>query len=911
MRWLYNFSRIKYFIVFLSVISITNHVNAQSTLLQKGKDNFTFFTLQKTYTDIAKINALTPKTYRNNPDFGKCLNDSAQWYEQIDKRTLKSRTYVAGDNRVIFEYGYDNLNYVDEKGWMRAVDTKLKPSVNGWSAQQQETPVYLYPDASTALSVGHNEEMIFNKNVQFNGTNISTDDYTVGDNGMYIKNAITGIDKIIRFGRGRIESDYHINQPLKINGDLVVSEDIILPAGYTITENENYNKGGDRRGSLIVNGPDSKIVAEIQAPVCYDNSRNSIIGSYHIQKQTGGYKLEVDVPSSWLNNAACQYPVTIDPVITGRTSVWPIGNGVINSCYNSILVPPANGMDTGSIQVTIPAGVTITNFYVQGGFYTPVLAVEHGSSWFWTSCGDSLYTIPLQDADTSLHGYSYLNLIDFLSVATAFLCCFQPSCDSQTFRFTMAIVRNDSSRGGCDSTYLYYDPNNNDNHPFEAYIVGQTVTSNNSEWSITPLPLCGNDCDITLNVAANYGVPPYKVTHPWSTDTATFGDYTSSCTSSGNVKLALTVPNCPVAACTTPNLTIPPPKITDACGDTVIGLLPRTITLKTVPNVTATPDSQTICSGTNVNIALSSCDSPATTYLWMSSEGKDGTGTPINNVANNNTANNVTVTYTVIPSVSGCAGNPTVFPVTVTPFTISVIPATDSICNGNSVNLTTTSEATIYSWSPDTGISCTSCSSVTVSPTVTTTYFVNGSNGGACSAFDSAVVDVSYDPTLSVSNDTTILFGKSAQLSAKSNGSVTWSPATGLSTSNGDSTVATPSVTTTYKVTATQGACMVSTDVTVNVIIPCDEVKVPSAFTPNGNGVNDYLHILDFAQVQLQAFRIYNRWGQLVFETNNISDGWDGTYNGKPQPMGTYVYFAQVNCQGKVFSVKGDVTLLR
>ncbi len=77
----------------LLTIAITSSVNAQQSSLQSAKDNFTFFTAAKTYADIAKLTALTPSQYRNNPDFGIRLKDSVNWYEQIDKRTLKTRTY--------------------------------------------------------------------------------------------------------------------------------------------------------------------------------------------------------------------------------------------------------------------------------------------------------------------------------------------------------------------------------------------------------------------------------------------------------------------------------------------------------------------------------------------------------------------------------------------------------------------------------------------------------------------------------------------------------------------------------------------------------------------------------------------------------------------------------------------------
>jgi gliding motility-associated-like protein len=67
------------------------------------------------------------------------------------------------------------------------------------------------------------------------------------------------------------------------------------------------------------------------------------------------------------------------------------------------------------------------------------------------------------------------------------------------------------------------------------------------------------------------------------------------------------------------------------------------------------------------------------------------------------------------------------------------------------------------------------------------------------------------------------------------------------------------------------------------------------------------------AGLTLQKFSVYNRWGEEVFETSDIDAGWDGKYNGKPQPMGTYVYYVEFLKQGQTQSIviKGDVTLIR
>lgn len=73
------------------------------------------------------------------------------------------------------------------------------------------------------------------------------------------------------------------------------------------------------------------------------------------------------------------------------------------------------------------------------------------------------------------------------------------------------------------------------------------------------------------------------------------------------------------------------------------------------------------------------------------------------------------------------------------------------------------------------------------------------------------------------------------------------------------------------------------------IIIPAMSIYVPNTFTPNGDGLNDTFGVTGEA---IEEFRmqVFNRWGQLVFESKNAMDRWDGTYLGEPVPMGTYVY---------------------
>ncbi len=142
-----------------------------------------------------------------------------------------------------------------------------------------------------------------------------------------------------------------------------------------------------------------------------------------------------------------------------------------------------------------------------------------------------------------------------------------------------------------------------------------------------------------------------------------------------------------------------------------------------------------------------------------------------------------------------------------------------------------------------------------------------------------------------------------------------WTPNGSLDFDDVPNPTATPAETTTYNVEITnENQCVAERTVTV-VVIPtrCEEpfIFIPNAFSPNGDGLNDELFVrgLNIANVYLA---VYNRWGQKVFESTSLFDGWDGTFKGKALAPDVYGYYLEVDCgDGQTFFKKGNVTLLR
>lgn len=259
------------------------------------------------------------------------------------------------------------------------------------------------------------------------------------------------------------------------------------------------------------------------------------------------------------------------------------------------------------------------------------------------------------------------------------------------------------------------------------------------------------------------------------------------------------------------------------------------------------------------------------------------------------------------------------------PFNIPFTPGitlydTYSICVGDSIELYPgANQELIYAWTPSPEINNTTIASPLVSPDSTSIYKVLIKEPDLPCVWNKEVtVQVLSAGQLSATaNPTTILNGESSQLNAIFPLSVSynWSPSATLTNPNIDNPLATPSSTTDYNVTiSSTSGCTQEATVRVVVLDPiCDEpfVFFPTGFSPNGDGENDILK-MESRYTSEVYWMIYNRWGEKVFEANDINDVWDGKYKGQPQPAETYGYYYRIRCLNEqVREKKGNITLLR
>jgi gliding motility-associated-like protein len=213
-----------------------------------------------------------------------------------------------------------------------------------------------------------------------------------------------------------------------------------------------------------------------------------------------------------------------------------------------------------------------------------------------------------------------------------------------------------------------------------------------------------------------------------------------------------------------------------------------------------------------------------------------------------------------------------------------------------------------YSWSNGlTGSSLSNLSSGTYTVTVT------DQNGCSTSTLLN-VSDIPVSPVTVTSSATFINEGDSVQLNASGAISYMWTPPSGLSCTACSSPNASPVQTTTYLVTGTDNnGCVSTQSITINVDIRCAELFIPSIFSPNGSGpvINEELCVWSNC-IREMEFGIYNRWGELIFETTDPKQCWDGTKNDKEVPGGVYTYRLSVKLlNGKSVRESGNITLVR
>ena len=179
---------------------------------------------------------------------------------------------------------------------------------------------------------------------------------------------------------------------------------------------------------------------------------------------------------------------------------------------------------------------------------------------------------------------------------------------------------------------------------------------------------------------------------------------------------------------------------------------------------------------------------------------------------------------------------------------------------------------------------------------------------------DTGKVNLIIQPEIiaNAGNDTIVQSNVYFQLHGTGGITYIWDPSNFLINPYVPNPSANISLTTTFVLTALDNIGCFDTDTIIVKALKGPEVYVPNAFTPNDDGTNDLFRPILVGLTSLNYFRIYNRYGELLFETTNINKGWDGTFKGKKQAMANYIWtLSAKDTSGKMKEIKGNILLLR
>ncbi|WP_316783228.1 gliding motility-associated C-terminal domain-containing protein [Pedobacter frigiditerrae] len=324
-----------------------------------------------------------------------------------------------------------------------------------------------------------------------------------------------------------------------------------------------------------------------------------------------------------------------------------------------------------------------------------------------------------------------------------------------------------------------------------------------------------------------------------------------------------------------------------------------TINVNDKPSPVAS-NSGAACVGKNIQLNVNQ----GVSFSWTGPNGF--TSTAQNPIIPNVSLNSAGIYTVTVLNASGCS-NTSQTQVQVLPLVIANTNITAAtICENETVDLEA-SGGSSYTWLPIDGLSNPNIANPIASPKQTTTYKVSVSNG-TCSVTKDITITVLKSASANAGEDKKMLFGQSVTLNGNAMGdNVTylWSPATYLDDPTKLNPIATPPNDITYTLTV-QSNCNVSTDEVFVKVYP--KIEIPSAFTPNGDGINDSWNIPSIASFPNPKLKVVNRNGQLVFQSTNTQP-WDGKSNGKNLPTGVYYYTLYLNEDFKTYS--GWVLLTR
>jgi gliding motility-associated-like protein len=669
---------------------------------------------------------------------------------------------------------------------------------------------------------------------------------------------------------------------------------------------------------------------------CIDSASLPLVSAYH---PTASFSAD--------NTFPCAYaPVTFtNSSSSAATAYWSFGDGDTSTTYSPIHAYTAAGTYTVKLVVTDVHGctdsavmlnyITVTRpnaaFHMDDSFsICPPLTVHFintstgavGYNWTFGDGGVSVAGSPsdlyittglynVQLVATDVHGCTdtAIGHVEIFGYAGAFTYTPDSGCAPLTVNFTATLLHVpsvvwdyadgtvSSPSSLTTSTHTYTRPG--------AYLP-KLVLSDNTGCQNSSV---GTDTIKVDAVAAGFTTNPNPVCQgvPFTIDD-TSASYWSTIVSETLTFRGSSYTTLPVTdTIDTPGTYSGSITVSDAWGCTAT--TNANVTVYPPPVITTSPDT-TICITDKATIygygGVSYVWSPASSIVCASCN--PALASP-----------SVVTQYTVVGTdVHGCVNTDTVSVFLRTKTTSRACDDTE-ICQGTAIDLWDTG-ATTYKWIPGTGLNNDHIWDPLAEPQVTTKYTIIAQLADCTPDTNYVTIVVHPLPTVDAGQNQTVVAGTSVQLAASGQNiyKYAWDNSGSLTCDSCANPIATPTVNTTYTVNVyTQFGCTNSDTVSVFLYCEANQIFVPNTFTPNNDGNNDVFYPRGKGVRVIKSFRIYNRWGQLLFERSDIplndySNAWDGSYLGEAPRPDVYVWVIDAICDtGQPLNLKGDVTIIR
>ena len=304
--------------------------------------------------------------------------------------------------------------------------------------------------------------------------------------------------------------------------------------------------------------------------------------------------------------------------------------------------------------------------------------------------------------------------------------------------------------------------------------------------------------------------------------------------------------------------------------------------------------------------------SQALNYQWTTSSGEKVAGEKYPVVQPL-----VNTRYFVTANLGKCQDKDTVL-VKVVPLPTALAGPDTILCFGSRFQIKGSMIGSSVFWTPASSLINPNTTQPIAGPSKTTNYIMTVSDTLGCpkTMSDTVLVVVIPPVMANAGKDTTALPGQAIQLIASGGQTYIWSPETFLndpSIYNPVATIGEGVDSIRYRVRVYDSQfCYAEDDIVIRVYRTGPDILVPSAFTPNGDGKNDILRPITIGISKLTYFKVYNRWGQLLYTTTEFGKGWDGNYGGAAQPAAAYVFATEgTDYLGKTVFRKGTAVLIR